>query len=214
MMKRKFLALMMASVVLVGATAPASVFATEGSPAPNSSNVLYGDESETESNPVYHSITKGSTYTWKESAETPEKEADTSCEVTVTVGSTFTVAIPKKIELDVTGTTGSHDYNVDVYGDIAGNETISVTPASEVTMKQTGKSDLTGKVTQKVTKFLSPSYSTSLSGIEDTILMSLTAPSAVGNGRTTGNVKVENLTSGTWDGTFNFTITDTTANSN
>ena len=109
------------------------------------------------------------------------------------VGSTFTVTIPKKITLS--GETKSGTYNVTCTGDIAGDEFISVAPAASFDMTQKGKEDVTATVTQETTKFRADNYTTELEEGE--------AKMATG---ATGSIAASGLTSGGWNGTFNFTI--------
>ena len=103
------------------------------------------------------------------------------------VGSTFTVTIPKKITLS--GETKSGTYNVTC------TEFISVTPAASFDMTQKGKADVTATVTQETTKFRADNYTTELIAGE--------AKMATG---ATGSITASGLTSGGWNGTFNFTI--------
>ena len=109
------------------------------------------------------------------------------------VGSTFTVTIPKKITLS--GETKSGAYNVTCTGDIAGTEFISVTPAASFDMTQKGKADVTATVTQETTKFRADNYTTELIAGE--------AKMATG---ATGSITADGITSGSWNGTFNFAI--------
>ena len=127
--------------------------------------------------------------------ETQTISANETAETSVyaEVGSTFTVTIPKKITLS--GETKSGTYNVTCTGDIAGDEFISVAPASSFDMTQKGKADVTATVTQETTKFRADNYTTELEEGE--------AKMATG---ATGSIAASGLTSGGWNGTFNFTI--------
>lgn len=110
--------------------------------------------------------------------------------VTYTEDSTFTVTIPKTIVLD---TSKEATYDVKVQGDIKGNEVITVTPDSTVAMKDAkGKSDVTATITQTATEF------------------NAEAVNRVDGTSTTGNVSAPDLTAGSWTGTLNFAIADTT----
>ena len=109
------------------------------------------------------------------------------------VGSTFTVTIPKKITLS--GETKAGTYNVTCNGDIAGTEFISVAPAASFDMTQKGKADVTATVTQETTKFRADNYTTELIAGE--------AKMATG---ATGSITADGITSGSWNGTFNFAI--------
>ena len=105
------------------------------------------------------------------------------------VGSTFTVTIT------LSGETKSGTYNVTCTGDIAGTEFISVTPAASFDMTQKGKADVTATVTQETTKFRADNYTTELIAGE--------AKMATG---ATGSITANGITSGSWNGTFNFAI--------
>lgn len=109
------------------------------------------------------------------------------------VGSTFTVTIPKKITLS--GETKSGTYNVTCTGDIAGDEFVSVAPDASFEMSQKGKDDVTATVAQEITKFRADNYTTELVSGE--------AKMATG---ATGSITASGLTSGGWNGNFNFTI--------
>ncbi|MFR5070452.1 MAG: hypothetical protein ACLTE2_12385 [Eubacteriales bacterium] len=109
------------------------------------------------------------------------------------VGSSFTVTIPKKITLS--GETKSGTYNVTCTGDIAGDEFVSVAPDASFEMSQKGKDDVTATVAQEITKFRADNYTTELVSGE--------AKMATG---ATGSITASGLTSGGWNGNFNFTI--------
>ena len=109
------------------------------------------------------------------------------------VGSSFTVTIPKKITLS--GETKSGKYNVTCTGDIAGDEFVSVAPDASFEMSQKGKDDVTATVAQEITKFRADNYTTELVSGE--------AKMATG---ATGSISASGLTSGGWNGNFNFTI--------
>lgn len=122
-----------------------------------------------------------------------------ACNVNATVASSFTVEIPKTITLD--GGSKTATYNVKAKGDIAGNEYISVAPASSFAMKQDGKADVTATITQNKTKFRASGYSGAAAEDE------LKLESDVGTYATTqGSISATDLTSGEWAGTFDFAI--------
>lgn len=112
---------------------------------------------------------------------------DEECEVYATLPSSFTVKIPKKVIL--TGTAnGSGAYTVEVSGDIAGDEVITVAPDASVAMKQTGKDDVTATIAQTKTTWT-------------------VADEELATGvRTTGTITASGLTAGQWKGSFNFDI--------
>lgn len=124
-----------------------------------------------------------------------KEEADASStevtEVTYAQSSTFTVTIPKKIVL---GDTKISDYNVNVKGDISSDKQVKVAPDASFAMKDQGavealrKGDVTATVTQDV-KVWSSEEVCKEEGTDKA-----------------GNVSATDLTSGTWAGTFEFSI--------
>lgn len=111
-------------------------------------------------------------------------------EVYATQSSSFTVTIPKTIVLD--GKEGKGAYSVNVKGNIAGTDVITVTPDANFLMKQAGKADINTAVTQTATSF---SYATGVVEGEN-------------EGQTeTGLIQMEAISAGKWAGQFNFTIT-------
>lgn len=107
-----------------------------------------------------------------------------ACNVYATVASSFSVVIPKTIILD--GATKIGDYSVEVKGNIAGNETITVVPAASFAMKQNPKTDVTANVTQAKTSWTVTDLAT--------------------DSTTTGQIEASGLSAGSWQGAFNFTI--------
>ena len=66
--------------------------------------------------------------------------------VKVNLGSEFVITIPKDIVLD--GEAKKADYQVNVKGDIAGDQVLQVVPDTEFLLKETGgKADITATVT-------------------------------------------------------------------
>lgn len=99
--------------------------------------------------------------------------------------SSFTVTIPKNIEIDKKSKTGT--YEILVSGDIKANETLSVSPNSKVSMTDTtSQNNIDIDVTQTKSSF---NYS-----------------DVANNSTTTGQIDGSNLTSGIWEGTLNFSI--------
>ena len=99
--------------------------------------------------------------------------------------SSFTVTIPKNIEIDKKSKTGT--YEILVSGDIKANETLSVSPNSKVSMTDTtSQNNVDVDVTQIKSSF---NYS-----------------DVANNSITTGQIDGSNLTSGIWEGTLNFSI--------
>ena len=100
--------------------------------------------------------------------------------------SAFTVTIPKTITL---GQNKSATYGVKVKGDIAGNETVTVTPDATVQLTDSnGKAAVTGTITQDITEFAA------------------TEVNQTEGSSTTGNIVANDLTSGDWSGNFEFAI--------
>lgn len=101
--------------------------------------------------------------------------------------SSFTVTVPKSIVLDSSKTT---TYNINVKGDINGNETIIVQPDTNIVMSDAnGKPDVLATVAQEKTDFT----------VSDVM-----ANSGEGTS-TTGNISAD-LTAGNWSDVLNFTI--------
>lgn len=99
--------------------------------------------------------------------------------------SSFTITIPKNIEIDKKSKTGT--YEILVSGDIKANETLSVSPNSKVSMTDTtSQNNVDVDVTQTKSSF---NYS-----------------DVANNSITTGQIDGSNLTSGIWEGTLNFSI--------
>ena len=129
-----------------------------------------------------------------ENQEHTSADANTSVNVSANIFASFTVTLPKQIQIDQN--TKSSGYTVKVEGDIPGNTSISVTPESSFVMEQVGKADITGSSEQNKTEFT-----------ED----ELTA--AADSGVTAaGTVNVPDLTPGHWEGVMNFNV-DTSATS-
>ena len=121
---------------------------------------------------------------------------NTPTHVTVTQGSTFSVSIPKEVVLDGTANgTNAATYKLTVSGNIASNETINVVPDTSFKMSDVKKvkADINATVAQPITKFVDAQVNDEAA---DTIHL----------GETTGTITVEGLTSGSWEGSFNFNI--------
>ena len=104
-------------------------------------------------------------------------------EVKYSQTSTFSVTVPKTITL---GADKTSSYTVDVNGDIASNENVTVTPNATVTMKDVNsiKADVIGTIEQNKTSWIYSEMDTDA----------------------TGSISATGLTAGTWNGTFNFAI--------
>ena len=126
-----------------------------------------------------------------ETQEISSEAGDTSSQALVTYEgiSTYTVTIPKTIQLDTD--TKSADYEVTLEADLAYGECVSVVPDSEFTMSTPGKDDVTASVTQNVTE---------LGGYTEVDGEQVQVTSAA------GSVTAEDLSAGHFEGTLNFTI--------
>ena len=123
--------------------------------------------------------------------EIGDKGTERDTEVLYNEASTFSVIIPKQIVL---GEEKTSDYDVKVSGDISSDKQVKVAPDANFVMKDQGtvaalrKNDVTATVTQAEKIWTS-------------------AQVCVEDGTTKkGNVSAEDLTSGSWKGTFTFNI--------
>lgn len=104
-------------------------------------------------------------------------------------GSVFSITIPKKISLDNTTRGNSQSsYTIEIRGDIASDEILSVVPDKSFIMNQSGGRTFTVSTTQNVT-----------TAIWNEITE--TNPKII-----TGSLTGKNMTSGSWVGSFNFNI--------
>ena len=85
--------------------------------------------------------------------ETQELDTAGTAKTTVyaDIDSEYTVTLPKTIKLDPTDKNS--DYSVNVKGDIAGTDMITVVPDSSFAMSTDGKDSVTATVTQAKTSF-------------------------------------------------------------
>ena len=123
--------------------------------------------------------TQGQETTYSEDITTSKEE---STLVYVSQASSFSVIIPKTIILD--GKTKSATYEVLVNGNIGGIENVNVIPDSEFVMSQKGKNDIKAIVTQDKTSWVYNEFET----------------------KANGSIAANDMTAGSWKGTFNFTI--------
>lgn len=119
-----------------------------------------------------------------------ESGAKRETEVLYEQTSTFTVTIPKQIVL---GETKASDYTVNVKGDISSDKQVKVAPDANFNMSDIGtvgtrKADVEATVTQDVTVWSSADVCKT-DGTDKA-----------------GNVSAQDLTSGSWAGTFEFSI--------
>ena len=105
-------------------------------------------------------------------------------EVYVTKASTYSITIPKTIILDGSTNVATGEYSVKVSGDISGMEIIYVIPNSTFNLKQTGKNDICASITQSKTSWQYANLSVDAIGL----------------------ISAENLSAGSWSGSFTFNI--------
>ncbi len=121
-----------------------------------------------------------------------------SVEVVISTASQYEVKIPKKLTLTVPATQNAEiPYTYMVKGSIAGNEQVKVVPDATVTMQQEGKEDNEGTITQDKQVWSCSDFET---------LNGSNAAEIVWSEATPGNILVENMSAGVWNGTFNFNI--------
>lgn len=141
--------------------------------------------------PVFAATTNYDTISQTEIGEDGTTE-DTVVEYTQ--ASTFTVTIPKRIVLGSDKTSG---YNVNVKGDISSADQVKVAPDANFDMIDKGtvgtrKANVKATVTQAETVWSSAEVCKKTEDKEGT--------------DKAGNVSAAGLTSGTWEGTFEFSI--------
>ena len=130
-----------------------------------------------------------------------------SVTVTATVESTYSVAIPKVMNLVADG-EGDYvcNYAIDIIDaniDVA--EHISVIPDAEVTLSTPGKDDVILTVTQPVTNFKCHYYRGDLSSTPDTVKVDATGTTPEASGTIVVKDGYE-LTAGVWEGPLTFDI--------
>lgn len=110
-------------------------------------------------------------------------------QVYLTQPSTFSVTIPKVIqEQNVANSTYTDQYTVKVTGNIAGNQTVTVTPDATFDLIQSGKANITATVAQGDQQ---ADYNALANGKEKLL---------------DGTVTANDVTAGDWEGTFRFNI--------
>lgn len=115
------------------------------------------------------------------------------CIVSVNVGSTFTVTLPKKITL--AGNSGKCDYDVTIKGNIGARQRVSIIPDESFNLSSTGKTDVETSVTQAKTVF---SY-------DELAVIDNQTSNVIGT-TIQGSVESGELSAGKWSGVFNFHI--------
>lgn len=117
-----------------------------------------------------------------------------------TVDGTVMVVVPKVVILD--GVTGEGAYVVKVKGNIAGNEVITVKPDATVTLEQEGKDDITANITQAKQRF-AYNGTTAIADADD---LAKTVTTDYATTTVDGSIATDDLTAGSWHGTFAFNI--------
>ena len=112
-----------------------------------------------------------------------------SVDVKASIKSTYEVTLPKTMTVN----NGDNAYNVNVKGDLAGDEAISVVPDATVSLSSEGKDAVVGNITQEKQTF---TYADASKKTNDV----LTGTDAA------GNISINGLTAGHWAGTFNFNV--------
>ena len=110
-------------------------------------------------------------------------------EVKASIKSSYEITLPKTMTVN----NGDNAYNVNVKGDLAGDEEIAVVPDTTVSLASEGKDAVIGNITQKKQTFTYADASKFSDGIN------------VGTD-TTGNININGLTAGHWSGIFNFNV--------
>ena len=100
------------------------------------------------------------------------------------------VWLPTSLVLNGTNKANEYtaEYGVRVKGNIAGNEVVSIVPDESVLLKQQGKENITATITQEKQEF---TYSDLKAGATST---------------STGTITANSLSAGSWNGSFNFTV--------
>ena len=189
---KKILSLTMAATMIMGSTLP--VFAATEH---NTDSVGSVAEDITNETKVGQDVVQNQQSEYTD--EITKDQSENTCNAYLTKASTFSVIIPKTIVLDGSAENNNEGiYTVSVKGNIAGDDVISVTPDAGFDFKQPGKKNVAAVVTQPTTTFqINDDLVT-----EENILTGIS---------TTGKVSVDHITSGSWEGNFNFKISlDTT----
>ena len=120
--------------------------------------------------------------------KTQETDKSESLNTTVyaEVGSFFKVSIPKHIILD--GTLKQGNYTISAIGDIAGYETLYVTPDKSFALKSNNLNDVTASISQDKTSWKFNEI--------------LEESNVLGNGL----IDASGISAGSWNGNFNFNI--------
>lgn len=192
MKKEKLLSLIMATTMIMSSTLP--VFAESNHNVDSVGSVAEDITNETK---IGQDVVQNQHSEYSD--EITKDQSENTCNAYLTKASTFSVVIPKTIVLDGSAENNNEGiYTVAVKGNIAGDDVISVTPDAGFNFKQPGKKDVAAVVTQPKTTFQ----------INDDLV---TEENILTGVATTGKISVDHITSGSWEGNFNFKISlDTT----
>ena len=123
---------------------------------------------------------------------TPDHNAKT--QVSANIDSSAVVWLPTSVVLSGKANAQhkyTAEYGVRVQGNIAGEEKITIIPDESVVLKQQGKENVTATITQEKQEF---TYSDLKDGATST---------------STGTITANSLSAGSWNGSFNFTVSVT-----
>ena len=120
--------------------------------------------------------------------ETFTQNTTEDVQVYLTQPASFSVVIPKEFRETVNTSTYTDQYTVEVTGNIAGNQVVTVTPDASFDLIQSGKANITATVTQGDTEAV---YNDLANGATKSM---------------NGTVEANNVTAGEWEGTFMFDI--------
>lgn len=155
----------------------------------------YADEAITSQCDVYATIEEGSKV-----YDPTNQDADENG----FVDGSILIGVPTVLIMN--GTPDTDGYYVaegagKVKGNIAGTTVINVVPESEFTMSQTGKDDITATVTQDYSQFVVSTSSLTGAGVNKNVTPAF-------NDEAVFNVlvKTNEATAGSWNGSFNYTI--------
>lgn len=198
-MKKNVLSLSVAMATAL-VVAPVATFAA--SELKDSTASTVADATRTEGDMDGQDVTQSKV---TEYADEITEDKTSACEVYATQASSFSVIIPKTVILNgKAGETNSGAYVVTAKGNIAGNEYVTVAPATETfAMKQAGKEDITATIAQAVSQFAV----TEANGVvEFDAAKTVYGVDAEAGATADGTITVEGLSAGSWSGEFNFNI--------
>lgn len=190
-MKKKFLSLALATILTMALSVPAfaaTPIDIDNTPASFETDTLNKTTGTTHfaDNDNYDGPQDAPTNVWNNGTIKEEVK------VTAVKTADFTITIPKEITMD--GDTRSANYTVNVKGDIAGDQKITVTPDASFNLAETGgKADVPTTVTQDDVTFLPTDIYYGVAKDQP--------------GKTVdGKLEASTLSAGQWSGKFNFTI--------